>query len=100
LPALGHVGVQAKDGDERRYERPVDVGLGHARPPGALALAGDLGAARAKVGQEAVECGRAREWVAVVVAGNREDRRRIVRIRLVELRRVLAYFPVVVDAVA
>ena len=55
LPALRHVGVQANERDERSCERPVDIGLGHGRAPGACALAGHLGAGRAEVGQEAVE---------------------------------------------
>ena len=101
-PAFGDVGVEADDGDERRDERPVDVRLRHRV---AVDLLG-LGAQVRLRGAEVLDEGRERrrgervERVAVVVAGDRDDRPRVAGVGLVELRVVLARLAVEVDDVA
>jgi len=99
--------------EERRQQRPVDVRLRHG---GALDLLGLLRQVRA-VGAEipGEGCQRRLDWrvgrargscspdgrnVAVVVAGDPHDGSGVVRVRLVELRVVLARLPVEVHDVA
>jgi hypothetical protein len=97
---LRHIAVQADYVDERRDERPVDIGLGHcsswaiARIHGMRPWGG-----RAEVPHERIERLLGGQGISVVVSGYREDRGKIMLIRLIELPIILGCLPIEVDAI-
>jgi len=86
---------------QRRLQRPVAVGLDHRRALDVARVRRVLRPGSAEVGHERLQGGMV--WrqanIRVVVSRDREDRRRIVQIRLVKLRVVGAVLAVVVDDV-
>ena len=96
-----HIVVHPNDRHERRLQREVHVRLSHRQPPDIPSVRAHLGRRGAKVRHERSQRRRARiRRRAVVIAGHGDDRRRVVRVRLVELGVVLAGLAVVVDDVA
>ncbi len=101
---LQRVAEQSDDPDERRIQRKVDAGLGHRGPVQRAGLRRDDGRGRAEI---ALECGQrdrgrlgARHDERVVVAGDGEDRRRVVAERLIELVVVIGRLAEIIDDVA
>ena len=98
------VAVHAEDAHERRLEREVDAGLhlGRAHELARFRRAVWRFAGRAEVLEKCVECHRlsVRRYHAVVVAGDREDRRGVVAIGLVELVVIILGLAEAVDDVA
>ena len=87
--ALGHVGIEADDGRERRHQRPVDVRKIELDPRRVFRDRVNVGMGLHEILHPAVERGLRGGIVdlAVMVAGNRQDRHVVMRVRLVELRR-------------
>ena len=99
---LEHVGIEGDDAHERSFESVEHPGLnlGGARETAGLGL--DLEFGRAEIVEERGERDgvRARRDHAVVIAGDGDDRRRILAIRFIELVVVILRLTEIVDHVA
>ena len=101
---LQRVAVHNQDADERSIEGKEHAGLdlrGAGEPAGLRGdrvSGGGIGAEIAEVRVETLRVSKRRDH-AVVVAGNRQDRRRIIAIRLVELVVIVLSLAEVVDDV-